>query len=395
MSASPSFFECFKSYRAFNRLPEAFRQVVFYSEGKTYWPFLRPLIDGLLRKTELSLTYISSETDDPGLTCHPERVRGLVIGKGLFRSFLFANMNAKTLLMTLPELDVYHVKRSVVAPVYYIYLMHGVDSLHAGLPERSFDHYDALFCVGKHQVEEARQREKLAQLPAKRLAETGYPYLDDLIAEAQNVSAPYAGDRAIRVVIAPTWSREGTGILENFGKALVQTLLDAGIEVTVRPHSQTWRFHPQCLEALRAAFSEHPHFTLETTTTDKRSLMNADVLIGDWGSAPLEFAFGRLRPVLFFDTPMRVMNPNYRELGIEPFEVRIRGKLGEVLRPDEIEKAPEAIRRLTENLPERIALLESLRNDSFFQIGRSVDTSIDELLAILNEQTRRENKTGE
>ena len=51
----------------FMGLPAEMRKVVFYSEGKSYWPIFKGLIDGILDQSELNVCYISSGNDDPGL----------------------------------------------------------------------------------------------------------------------------------------------------------------------------------------------------------------------------------------------------------------------------------------------------------------------------------------
>ena len=42
------------------------------------------------------------------------------------------------------------------------------------------NHYDTVFCVGKHQKEEIEKTEAAYGLPKKRLVEWGYCLLDDM-----------------------------------------------------------------------------------------------------------------------------------------------------------------------------------------------------------------------
>ena len=50
----------------FLRLPKEIRSIVFYSEGKNYWPLFKGLINGILDQSDLYVCYITSGKDDPG-----------------------------------------------------------------------------------------------------------------------------------------------------------------------------------------------------------------------------------------------------------------------------------------------------------------------------------------
>ena len=62
----------------------------------------------------------------------------------------------------------------------------------------------------------------------------------------------------------------------------------------------------------------------------------SDLLITDWSSISFEYAFSTLKPVLFIDTPMKILNPDYQELETVPIDIELRNKLG-------ISLAPEAV----------------------------------------------------
>ena len=61
------FFRHLRSIMRYMQLPKPQRQLTFYSEGKNYWPHLEGLVRGILSETDISVCYISSGADDPGL----------------------------------------------------------------------------------------------------------------------------------------------------------------------------------------------------------------------------------------------------------------------------------------------------------------------------------------
>ena len=68
-------------------------------------------------------------------------------------------------------------------------------------------------------------------------------------------------------------------------------------------------------------------------------------MVSDWSGAALEYAFGLERPVLFVDVARKVNNPDYEALGIEPFEVGIRERIGRVVAPDDLAAIVPAVAR--------------------------------------------------
>lgn len=386
MSNIPGFWETFKASRQYAKLPPERKRIVFYSEGKTYWPFLRPFIRSILDRSDEKPTYISSEKDDPGLSFAPDRMTGICIGAGFMRSYLFSLLDAKVVAMTMPDLDIYHVKRSHL-PVHYVYLMHGCDSVFMVLREQALDRFDSVFCAGPHNIEEIRKRETMENLPAKHLVEVGYPYQDELIADAakREVDDVSNGNRPLRVLVAPSWSQEGKGTLETVGHELIGVLLDAGFETTLRPHPQTRKFQPQAVEKINKDFGRRDNFRLEADTTGKDSLMQADILISDWSAITFEFAFSRLKPVLYIDVPRKTMNPNYEKIGLVPFEVRMRNEIGSVLSPSEIGLAPERIRSLCADAPGHADKIRKILHDNVFNVGTSADVGADALISLADQ----------
>jgi hypothetical protein len=80
------------------------RRIVFYSEGKNYWVHLESLIEEMLISSELSICYISSSADDPGLKRSHKNYKSFEIGEGFIRDWLFQNIDTDVMVMTMPDL---------------------------------------------------------------------------------------------------------------------------------------------------------------------------------------------------------------------------------------------------------------------------------------------------
>src|SRR5207248_9533577 len=128
----------------------------------------------------LDVCYVTSAHADPVLTSPPPGIRPFCIGSGLILPIFFQSLQTKLLVTTVPDLDQFHVKRSLY-PVHYVYLFHSINSTHMTYRRGAFDAYDTVFCVGPHHLKEIRRAEEIYNLKPKTLVEHGYGRLDAIL----------------------------------------------------------------------------------------------------------------------------------------------------------------------------------------------------------------------
>tara|TARA_B110000977_G_scaffold192130_1_gene265237 strand:- start:1951 stop:3066 length:1116 start_codon:yes stop_codon:yes gene_type:complete len=363
-----NFFRHIKSAIEFGNLPAEQRRLVFYSEGKNYWVHLEGIIREFLAISDIPVCYISSNSNDPGLQFTHINFKSFEIDEGFVRDWLFQNMETEVVVMSMPDINQYQVKRSK-HKVHYVYLQHSLVSLHMVYRKGAFDHYDTMFCAGPHHIKEARAIEAYYNLPAKTLVEHGYARLDDILEEAKTRSVTSKSENTPKhILIAPSWGPQGT-IESGVGEKLVNRLIDQGFQVTLRPHPQTMKFAKDRIDAIVAKHAKHPLFACETDVAGQESLHESDLMIGDWSGAALDYSFGLNRPVLFTDVPRKVNNPEYEKINIEPFEVMFRAKSGVIGGDFELPPLPEGSVLAAE--------------DHIFNVGRSAEVGAREVLKIL------------
>jgi len=368
------------SYRRFQRLPPRDRNIVFYSETHQDWHHLQPMIDYLVGPLGRTVCHITSEPT-VSLPAGPPALHGFRIRAGILCTWLFQTLKADVMVLTMLDLGNFHLKRSL-HPVYYVYVFHSMGSTHMVDHENSYDHYDSLLCAGPHHVAEIRRREEIAGLPAKELVPRGYPRLERLVEIA--VARPPRPPGPPTVLLAPTWGDQST--LHVCGEPLIAALLGAGIRVILRPHYQTARLAPRLIEQLVARFGEDPGFRHVDRMEESDSLFESDLLISDWSAMAIEYALGLVKPVLFVDVPPRVRNPKYRDLGLEPMEMRIRHELGSVLPLDRVAEAPRYVEALLRDAPGFRARCLAFREQWTFNFGRSVEVGAREIARIADQR---------
>ena len=371
----------------FNELDLDERSIVFYSESSVIlYPYVEEIIRELQNRDQ-KVCYLTSSKDDPILKNKNENVRVFYIGDSeLGKMNFFLRLKAKMLIMTMPDLGSYHIKRSKEFPVHYIYTFHSMNSTHMEFQKDAFDEFDSIFCVGPYQVQELRATEQLYNLKRKNLVECGYGLLDKLLKlrssfpEKKNLLK----NNKKNILIAPSWGKQN--LLESIGIELVKTLLDAGYYVTVRPHPMTSKKSPKTIKQIKERFEKNPDFLLDTNTSSFEQLFSSYALITDWSGIGYEYAFVCERPVIYIDVPKKSHNKEYEKIGLVPFEISIRDKIGEVVSVQNVETIPDRIEFLYSNSNNFENKIQKIRNDAIFNIGESGKVMASEIIRIISEK---------
>ena len=369
-----TFFKEFQGYRAYKKLPKSYKKVVFYSESSQDWHHLKPLLNALLDE-DIAVTYVTSDDKDPGLLKLSKKYRSIYIGKGFFRILFFQFLRAKLLILTMMDLNNFELKRSM-HPVHYVYIFHSLTSTHMVDTEKSFDHYDTIFCAGPHQKKEIELREKNKDLKAKNLVPYGYPRIEKLI---QLSSKPNNEKKVI--LLAPTWGKQS--IINLMGMEICSIIINQGYSLILRPHHETIKRSPQLIDEIENKYSHLETFRLVREMGDAESLLQSDLLICDWSGTAIEYAFGLEKPIIFIDIPPRVRNPNWREIQSEPLEMSIREKVGRVICPSKLDELPSSISQLLNEDQISSSLIKSLREEFIYNLSDSEIIGREEIKKLL------------
>jgi YidC/Oxa1 family membrane protein insertase len=365
-----SLFPAWSSLRSFNRLPRAERAIVFYAESAADWTHLGPIVEELTDVLGRTVCYVTSGKEDPVLALANPRLRTFYVGDGTTRTTFFKLLEAGVMVMTLPDLETFHLKRSV-HPVHYAYVFHSMVSTHTVYRKGAFDAYDTILCVGPHHLAEIRRTEEVYGLRPKELVEHGYGRLDLILAQRGERGAPTPSGPgpARRLVLAPSWG-ESSFIEAAFGPHLVDLLLTHGHEVVLRLHPMTVRHHPRLVDVLMGRFGGRG-LRIETDMREQASLHESELMISDWSGAALEYAFGLERPVLFVDTAPKLNNPEHDRIGLVGIEASLRDQIGAVVDPADLPSALPLIDALCADPDAYRERLREARERTVYNVGRS------------------------
>jgi len=380
-----------KELEKFNKLDLDERSIVFYSENSVLlYPYVEQIIKEL-EKRDQKICYVTSSKDDPIFKNENKKIKSFYIGDGSVKYKFFWELKAKVVIMTMPDLENYWIKRSIVFPVHYIYIFHSMNSTHMAFQKEAFDRFNTIFCVGQYQIQEIRATEQLYNLKQKNLVEYGYGLLDKLLKSRPSHSQQnfLSKNNKKKILIAPSWGKQN--LLESTGIELIKILLDAGYHVTVRPHPMTVKKSSKLIKQIKEKFEKNPDFLLDTNTSSFEQLFSSYALITDWSGIGYEYAFVCERPVIYVDVPKKAWNKEYEKIGLEPFEISIRDKIGEIVSIQNIESMPERIEFLYGHVTEFKSKIEKIRNDAVFNIGKSGEVAANEIIKIVNEEKHDQN----
>ena len=371
--------------KKFEDLKQNERDVVFYSENENSMLIFKSLISELTNKHNLNICYVTSSKDESILKKPNNRIKSFFIGDGVVRTKFFLNLKAKILIMTMPDLETFHIKKSKVYPVHYVYLFHSMVSTHLVYRRSAFEHFDSIFCVGNYQLDEIRSTEKLYNLKPKNLIRYGYSHLDNLLEKySKRILLPKNNENKLHILLAPSWSDDG--LFENISEKVIDILLREGYKVTFRPHPMTQKKSKKKIERMTEKFSKNESFLLEQNIFNFDSFLLSDIMITDWSGAALEFAFAFEKPVLFIDVPKKINNPEYEKIPQVPIEVSIREKIGKIILPTDLELIPNEIKMLYGQTKELRDKITKIRNELIFNVGESKKDGAEEIIKLLNER---------
>ena len=345
------------------------KQLVFYAENAGYYRYFEGFIDYILHHSELVIHYVTSDIDDPILQGQHPRVKSYYIGPVALISFMM-RLDCAMLVMTMPDLETYHIKRSIVKKdIEYVYLDHGMTSFHLMLKKGALDHFDTIFCYGPNHMAEVRETERVYGLPKKKLVKTGYPMLDRMLAGVKALGDIHNEPPVI--MIAPSWQQDN--IMDYCLDDLLTPLLTTGYRVLLRPHPEYVKRFPDKMESIRSRYEDDlgPYFELQTDYSKTASVYTADLVITDWSSIAQEFSYATKKPSLFINTPMKIMNAEYEKIPLVPLDISLRDQIGRSVDVDQLGNLPQLIGQLLSEQDAWQAQIEQIVSDNIFDVGQA------------------------
>jgi len=343
------------------------KRLVFYSESDGFYKYFEGYINYILEHSDVVIHYVTSDVRDRVLSMNKARIQAYYVGPiALIRVMML--MDADIVVMTMPDLEKYHIKRSLVRKdIEYIYTDHGMTSLHLMLQENALDYFDTIFCYGPNHIREVREMERVYNLPAKTLVKTGFPLLDSMIEGAEAIGDVINDPKII--LIAPSWQQDN--ILEYCLEETLRPLLGAGYRIVVRPHPEFIKRFPGKMRKIIERYKDDvgDDFEIQTSFASSETVYSADLVITDWSSIANEFSYARKKPSLFINTPMKVVNPNYKKIPLVPLDISLRDEIGISIDVEDLDTILDVVHTLFDNADEYRGRIADVVSQNIFDVG--------------------------
>lgn len=344
------------------------KKLVFYSEKNGFYKYYRNIIEEIISRTNIVVHYITSDPEDEVFALESEQFKPYYIGENRL-IVLMMKLEADIMVMTTPDLENFQLKRSYVKKdIEYIYVPHDVNSANLTFHKDALDHFDTIFVSGIQNKAEIQDREKKYGLPGKNLVEWGSSVIDNMSAAYREISGTEDGDDRKMILIAPSWQKDN--IMDSCIEDLLDGLKAENYRVIVRPHPQYVRHFEEKIDRLAQKYAEDG-VEIQKDFSSNKTVYTADVLVTDWSSIAFEYAFSTLKPVLFINTPMKVVNPDYQELETRPIDLVLRDKVGISLGQEELAQASDSIHSLLYDNRFSTQSLAELRDAYIYNVGGS------------------------
>jgi len=357
-------------YKKFLAVPKV--KIVFYSEKNGFYKYYKNIIEEIIRRTNIVVHYITSDPADEVFSMESNQFKPYYIGENRM-IVLMMKLEADIVVMTTPDLENYQLKRSYVKKdAIYVYVPHDVNSSNLTFHKNALDHFDVIFTSGFKNKNELLEREEKFNLNKKEFVEWGSSVIDNMIKsyEAMEKEDEESGEKSDKktVLIAPSWQKDN--IMDSYIEGMLEQLKNTHYNIIVRPHPQYVRHYEARIDALAEKYKADG-IVFQKDFSSNKTVYTADLLVTDWSSIAFEYTFSTLKPVLFINTPMKVVNPDYQELSEVPIDIELRDKIGISVDTDKIDGLNTAVDTLL--FDERFSKqsIAELRDKYIYNIGTS------------------------
>lgn len=360
-----------EDYKRFLKTPD--KKLVFYSEKNGFYKYYKNIIEEIIRRTNIVIHYITSDPEDEVFRMESEQFKPYYINENRM-IVLMMKMETEIMVMTTPDLENYQLKRSYVKKdIEYIYIPHDVNSSNLTFHKNALDHFDTIFTSGFKNKAEIAEREQKYNLPGKNLVEWGSSVIDNMtIAYEQMVREERdkgVSESRKTVLIAPSWQEDN--ILDSCIEPMLDRLAQTRHHIIVRPHPQYVRHYEARINVLAAKYQKYDVVFQKDFSSNKTVYMS-DLLVTDWSSIAFEYAFSTLKPVLFINTPMKIVNPDYQELDTDPIDIELRDRVGISISVEEVEnKIVSVVDKLLADEQFLPASMQKLKEQYIYNVGES------------------------
>lgn len=239
--------------------------------------------------------------------------------------------------MTTPALDVLQIRRSKGVK-HYCHIIHSPTSVD-NYEVFALDYFDSVLVNSTIHEPFIREVEAVRGLKQKKLILSGCTYLDVLQAKLkafQNTQKPNTESKTSKtILISPSWGREA--LLSKYGMQLITPLAEAGFEIIIRPHPQSFISESSLIVSLQNLTQSYPNVSWDTRTDNIYALDRTDLMIGDFSGVIFDFICLFEKPIITIETHFNVVGYDLEDTSFkEPWVCGVLKTIGKNIKAEQI-----------------------------------------------------------
>jgi len=349
--------------------------IAILSEGKNYWGTFKEIVDELIAR-KIHFGYYTMDLHDPALTIDNEYMHSHLYDKNKATSFhKLSNINTKIMLSTTPNIGTpgYPLKRpaGVKIMVHVFHAFADISAYHIG----SLDNYDIVLMVGPQQEKPIREVEKARNLKAKKLISIGLPYFDNQYHTLQSTECSTRTSSSKTILIAPSWGAKG--LLKEYGTGFIVQLAEAGYNIIVRPHPQSYITEADFINCCKYETAKFGNVIWDSETVGTKSMLMSDLLISDTSSIRFDYAFLYEKPVITLDIPYEKQLEYEGQYMSEIWTDKAAKHLGRVLGHNDIDSIVNIVKEVLSS--KTVGDVRSFKTETITNLGVSAKAVVDVL----------------
>lgn len=350
--------------------------IAIFSEGKNYWGTFREIVEELLAR-KIHFAYYTMDLHDPALLIDSDYMHSRLFDKNKAASFQkLAKVEAKVMLATTPNIGTpgYPLARpkGVKALVHVFHAFADISAYHIG----SLDSYDIVFSVGSQQDRPIREVEKARGLTAKKIVPIGLPYFDAQYHALQASTRSAYSTQPKTILVGPSWGAKG--LLTEYGTAFIVKLAEAGFNVIVRPHPQSYIAEAEFIARCKAETAKCANVVWDSETVGTKSMTVSDLLISDTSSIRFDYAFLYEKPVITLDIPHEKQLEYEGQFMSEIWTDSAANRLGRVLTHSDIDNIVPIVNGVLGSGAAND--VKTFRDETISNLGTSAKAIVDALI---------------
>jgi YidC/Oxa1 family membrane protein insertase len=192
-----------------------------------------------------------------------------------------------------------------------------------------------------------------------------------------------------QVLVAPSWQADN--VMELCLEEIVKQLADKDLCLIIRPHPEFVKRFSDKMQSIIDTYKDRldENFIIQTDFSSNETVFLSDLVITDWSSIAQEFSYSTKKPSLFINTPMKVMNPEYKRIPCVPLDISLRDEIGISIDTDKLDTLYDTVKYLIEHKDEYREKITLTLNRNIYNIGHSNQVAGDYIITTLAEKAKR------